>query len=196
MHNEKIPNNRVQRTRHKVSGPLTRDVGLGNIIMKIKYFLWLIAVLSTSPCVANATEVMPAWNRVNEDITFFERNGFVFEVADLSNKKIELIVVIPKEFEYKNLNNTFSSVLLLSDDIGVDVLTFPHKDKQRIIITISKAMAKKATLCFYYKNASKDVTSGTQFLINAASIAERIDKMKVQQSVPGYPPQGVGSPEP
>ena len=25
--NEKNPNNRVQRTRHKVSGPLTRDVG-------------------------------------------------------------------------------------------------------------------------------------------------------------------------
>lgn len=156
--------------------------------MKTKHSLWLVSVVLLVSCAVYASGVGPAWNRVNEDVTFFEKKGFVFEIEDLPDhlyekETIELIVVIPKTFQHNDLDNAFSSVLLLNDDIGVDVLTFPYQKKSRIIISLSMAMAKKSKWHFYYKNAEKNVTDGTQFVIDIASI---IENKKVQQKdVPG-----------
>ena len=151
--------------------------------MKIRHSLLLVSVPILASCAVYATSVQPAWNRVSEKVAFFEKKGFVFETEELPDhlsekEKIELIVVIPKTFKHSDLDNTFSSVLLFNDDVGVNVLTFPHEKKRRITISISSTMAKKSKLYFYYKNTEKNVTEGTQFVIDVASIVEN---KKVQQ---------------
>ena len=50
--NERLSNNRVQRTRHKVSGPLTRDVRENNM----KTLIGILAIIIVSGCAPTATK--------------------------------------------------------------------------------------------------------------------------------------------
>lgn len=158
--------------------------------MKIKNTLCFVSALLLVSFVAYATTVKPAWNQVDEKISFFKEKGFVFEITDLTHvyekETIELVVVIPKAFKFNKLDNTFSHVLLFNDDIAVDVLSHRYLEKERVIITLSTAMAKKSKLYFYYKTSGKNGTDGTQFVITISSILEDLEnkETKAQQKNP------------
>lgn len=139
-------------------------------------FIYLFVLLSMG-FVVQATGVEPAWNRFVEKKKFFENKGFKFEINKLPDflyekPSSEFVVEIPRAFTHMKLKNTFSHVLLLNDDIGVDVLTHTYKGKYRIIVTLSKELAQKSKLYFYYNNGTQGVTEGTQFVIDMAEVVK------------------------
>ncbi len=97
-------------------------------------------------------------------------------------KTVELVVVIPERFVHVGLTNTFSSVMLMNDDLAVDVQTWPHEGEKRAIITISETTAKSSRIFFYYRNAGKGVTDGTQFVVEMRQILESLRAKKSQQA--------------
>jgi hypothetical protein len=133
-----------------------------------------------------ATETTPAWNRVTETPQFLQGKGFGFELEGMpmhlyKKKTVELVVVIPARFVHVGLTNTFSSVMLMNEDLAVDVQTWPHEGQKRAIITIAETTAKSSRLIFYYRNAGKGVTDGTQFVVEMRQILESLRAKKAQQ---------------
>ena len=145
-----------------------------------------------------ATEPTPAWNRVTETPRVLQGKGFGFEVEGMpthlyKKKTVELVVVIPERFVHVGLTNTFSSVVLLNDDLAVDVQTWPHEGQKRAIITISETTARNSRLFFYYRNAGKGVTDGTQYVVEMRQILESLKAKKAQPDGPANGSQPIRS---
>ena len=146
---------------------------------------WTFLCIVLAGWSTSATEPTPAWNRVTETPRFLQGKGFSFEVETMpthlyKKKTIELVVVIPDSFVHVGLTNTFSSVMLLNDDLAVDIQTWPHEGWKRAIITISETTAETSQLFFYYRNPGKRVTDGTQFVVEMRQILESLKTKKGQ----------------
>lgn len=147
-----------------------------------------------------AHQTKPAWNQVDATPQFLIEKGFSFEVDKLpkhlnEQKTVELIVVIPETFIHIGATNTFENLLLLHNELGVDICTWPHEGKKRAIITISEKMAQKTELYFYYKNKNEATTEGTQFVIKIPTILKSIETEKAQPSAGGYGREDAAKPQ-
>jgi len=137
-----------------------------------KYLFAMLVIVSCS--VSYATMPMPAWDRVEgKSVSFFASRGFELDVDDsmahnYDEPTVEISLVIPADFTDASIKYEFSSLLLLSKDVAVDVAVFPHDGKRRAILTISEDMIQKSQVIFYFKNQTKTATGGT-----VRSVSER-----------------------
>ena len=183
----------------QVARPQSADVGQTRNNMKTIFPL--LTALLLFVCAPIWARELPAWNQVSESPEFFHSNGFSFETDELpehlySKTMIELEVLIPDSFTRNGLTNTFYNALLLNDDLGIDIHTWPYEGKERAIINLSTAMAQQSKMYFYFKNTNDTSTEGTQYIVGIRQILESIKNENAQQGGPAYPPQGVGSADP
>ena len=130
------------------------------------------------PCVLFGNQPAPAWHTVEgRTIQFFMEKGFEFVVDDsmaqhYEKPTVEIAVLIPAQFTDSDLTNTFSSVMILSDELSTALGTHEHAGEQRIILTISEAMAKNSKVVFYFRNSRKGATHGSMYRLDLAMVLD------------------------
>lgn len=135
----------------------------------------LTAFLSISFESLWATSPPAAWSRQQETTQSLQAKGFTFTISTLpqhlfETKHVELTVLAPDQFVFAGLTNTYSSILLMNDDVAADIAVYPSGQRHRAVITMSETAAKKSKLIFYYNNATEGVTGGTQYIVQLRDV--------------------------
>ena len=204
-----MSNNRVQGTRHKVSGPLTRDVRPEK--MNIRAILISMAFLLPPLC-ANAESI---------DLYLKDKVDFCALVAvirvDHVNTYNDEDLRLPVSVLNCTITQTFKAppatplqisipVAIEQDNIAYEsntFLLFGFQDADTISIRPfggqEGLIARGHAYRDYYPPYPKQIGVRERIipydrLIEEISILTKTKQG--EQSVPGYPPQGVGSPEP
>jgi hypothetical protein len=156
---------------------------------QIRYFLSISMIALMAPCTESvwATSPPPVWSRQPETTESLQAKGFTFVISTLprhlyKKNTIEIVVDAPTAFVFQGMTNHYSAMLLINDDIAVDLDTVPKAEKRHAVITISQRAAKTSQLLFYYKNATKGVTDGTQYALSLDNLMrERVKQRKSKQ---------------
>ena len=160
------PNNRFQGTLHKVSGPLNRDVGI--MKMKISKLIILCLMILACICTNVAGQSTDAPPSATE-----------------SRAKLDFLDNVP-EFHDFDLTMSESDLNGLVTKYNLGVYITPEQgdgDKEY------RVWNKDGENVFIGFNAGK--CTGIQRMPMEPDIEKEF-----QQGGPGYPPQGVGSPDP
>ena len=115
------------------------------------------------------------WQDIIIEPVELEKLGFIIEYDRLpehldGNAKNEICVSNPVNLKFDNVQYVYSTSLLISDEISINIGDFPFDQLPRIIIDISDKLLLNARLLICYQKNKLDSNFGYRYSLSLVDI--------------------------
>ena len=199
------PNKGVQGTRHKVSGPLTPDVGIKRNNMNTKYYAALLAAALVS---------LSAYGSDTLRVIFPKTTNLVFSVpinGKTGERPYDFFLEYPDEYENDGRATKYERTGLgyyicvevieeTEDGVRCKLKVDRHSLSDWIPYTAGELVILQPELTSYSTETELTLPIGTWISladdIESARLQFLFERKESQQAGAEYPSQGAGSPDP